>query len=363
MKFKTSKNNLVKVLNLLTPITPQRAVKPVLECINLYLSGNMLKATASDQYTTVETMLEVEGDVDGEISVNAKKLQMIIKSLPDKPVICEQKENTLKIKAGKPKFEIAIMGDPYPQCPDAIKETINIDSAKLVDCIDKTTFATSDDDLRPPLTGVLFDIKGSKLTLVSSDMAILSKITTDINYTGDDISVIIPKKPLNTLAMVAFGLDDVSVGIDENYVQMSCGNTTIYTRVIGGQFPAYKSIIPQSMENEAIFNVKDTIGALQRVSISCNPLTKAIKADFTENDLLISASDVSSNSRASENIEGNYSGGDTQIGLISTSLLNMLKKIDTDKVSIGFNSPVKPVIIKNNNDDDFLMLIMPVKLG
>ncbi len=362
MKFQTTKAEFSKVLNLVTPITPARAVKPILECVNLHLEGDELKVVASDQYTTIIAKIEVKGSLDGDISVNAKKLLMIIKAMPDKPITCEQKDTSFKIKAGA-KFVVAIMGDPYPQIPATIKETLNIDSSKMVNCIDKTTFATSDDDLRPALTGVLFDIKDSKLTLVSSDMAILSKITTDINYNGDDISVIIPKKPLNTLAMVAFGLDNISVGIDENYVQMSCGNTTIFTRVIGGQFPAYKSIIPPSIDNEAVFNTKDTIGALQRVSISCNPLTKTIKADFTENDLLISASDVSSNSKASENIEGNYSGGDAQIGLISTSLLNMLKKIDTDKVNIGFNSPVKPVIIKNNNDDEFLMLIMPVKIG
>jgi len=370
MVFSTSKANITEQLNLVAPILPSRSTKPITECILLDLKGDTLKFTATDLSITYVSEIEVNGAEDGIIAVHGKKLISIIKGLPESTITLKKEDNVLKIISGTIKFEITLTEDysEFPRTPETLSDNkIEIDSLKLKRYISKTVFAVSLDELRAVLTGVLFSLKYNELTMVATDSVRLVKLEDkSIKYEGEDKDIILPAKSLNILNNAISGNETLEINFEDNYIQFKLKNKIIFSRLINGKYPAYQAIIPVNNELKIKIERASFIQSINRISITCNPLTKLLKAVFANNTILITSEDSSTSSKSEEYIDIEYDAEEIAVGFNSSKLIDLMKNIDTVNVEFNIGDPIRPIIIKPFDSDEsfeYLMLIMPVRVG
>ncbi|PID29416.1 MAG: DNA polymerase III subunit beta [Candidatus Cloacimonadota bacterium] len=369
MILEISKSVLQEKLNIINPILPVRSTKPIAECILMELKGNELSIVATDLSLTYVSTIEVNGKEDGIIIVPGKKFSTIIKGLPEGNITLEKKDSMLNIKINSIKFEIAVTenSDEFPAIPEKLENNkMVIDSLKLKKFIGKTTYAASDDELRAVLTGVLLSVSNDKFTIVATDSVRLVKlIDNHLNFEGSEIDVIIPSRSLNLIQNSIIRNDDCNLFLGENYIEVRFENTTIFSRLINGKYPAYQSIIPVNNDISVSIDKNKLINAVNRISITCNPLTKRLNFSFENNKLTISAEDSNTASKSEESLDIEYGYDDFAIGFNSNKILDILKNIDSESIVMLMSTPGKPIIIKPSEDNnlyDIIALLMPVQV-
>lgn len=369
MIFSVLKSELLSRLNLLNRVLPTRSTKPVAECILLELKDNTLKLTANDLSKAMVSEITVQGKEDGVALVIGKKFWSIIKELPEGTIELKKEDNTLKVISDKIKFELAVNEDidEFPQIPEALdKNKITINSVKLKKYIEKTSFAASTDELRAVLTGVLFSLKNNELTMVATDsVRMVRLVDKGIKNEGISADLILPAKSLDIIKDAIDKNFEAKIFFEDNYIQVKLENTTIFSRLINGKYPAYQAIIPVDNDIEVAVDKDIIVPSINLVSIACNPLTRLIKTKFENNSLLIAAEDTNTQSKAEKLVNIDYAGEKMAIGFNASKLVDLFKNVDTDKVNLKIKSPQRPVIIKPADESpeyDILMLLMPVKL-
>ncbi len=366
MIFSTLKSNLMTQLSLINPILPSHSAKPITECIILSLNDNELTITATDISVTLVNKIEVNGVENGTVVVHGKKFINIIKSLPDVVLTVKKDGGMVKIISNNIKFELAVTEDyeDFPATPKSLSGNyMSIDSLKLKNYIEKTVFTVSPDQLRAVLTGVLFSLKLNQLTMVATDSVRLVKLDDKgIRYEGEDTDMILPAKSLQIVSNAIDKNEECFVYFEENYVEFRFGSVIIFSRLINGKYPAYQAIIPANNHLKAKFDKNTTISALSRVSLACNPVTKLIKFNLEQGQLLINTEDNNSSSKAEESVPLDYAGEKLLVGFNAGKIIELLKNVSTDMVLMEINSGKKPVIIKpyeSTESYEMLMLLMP----
>jgi DNA polymerase-3 subunit beta len=373
MKFVVSSALLSSHLQTISRVISSKNALPILDCFLLELKGNKLTITAADNEVRMETFVEVaEHEGEGSLAINAKNLLDPLRELPDQPLTFDINDETLEVYIyyhnGKYNF-IGLKGDEYPR-PKELKETaltLNFDSQILLSGINRTIFATADDELRPVMNGIYFDISTENLTFVASDGHKLVRVaSTDVKAT-ERSSFILPKKPANLLRAVLPREDgEVEVTFDENHAVIKLTKYNMVCRFVEGRYPNYNSVIPVDNPNKVTLDRLNFLNAVKRVSVFSNPSSNLVKMQLSEDKIIITAQDIDYLTAAEEVITCQYAGSAMSIGFKAPFLVDILNNIPSTEVILELSDPSRAGIIipvENEENEEMLTLIMPMMLN
>jgi DNA polymerase III subunit beta len=373
MKFIVSSNLLLKQLQSISGVLSTNNTLPILDNFLFELSDNELKVSASDLETTMVARLNVDmAESEGIVAIPAKLLLDTLKTFSDIPVTIEvDKANYgITLIAGEGKYRLAGQdGEEYPR-PAAIEgaASLKIESDILHNAISKTIFAASNDELRPAMTGVFCELSTENITFVATDAHKLVRYRRNDIQADENVSFILPKKPLNQLKNI-LGTDDAPVEIDynEKNARFVFKNISMICRLIDGKYPNYSAVIPLENPNKLTLDRSPFLNALRRVSLFSNQTTYQVKFKIAGTELHLTAEDLDYSNEARERLSCHYEGNDMEIGFNSKFMSEMLHNLETDQVVLEMSEPNRAGLIlpldDKNKDEDILMLVMPVMLN
>lgn len=372
MNFVVSASALLKHLKSIGGVLNTSNTIPILDCFLFEVAKGELKLSASDMETTISTSLKVDSSDSGSIAIPAKTLLDALSNLPEQPVsfIVDKNRHTVKLKTETGDYNISGQnGEEYPRMPRLDSQTsIVVKSDMLAGAINKTIFATGNDDLRPVMSGVYCQFNENNTIFVATDAHKLVRYTRNDARAGASASFIMPKKPLNVLRGLLTGVDDaVKIEFNKTNALFSFGSVVLVCRLIDGKYPNYEAVIPKQNPNKLTVDREAFLGALKRVSVFANKATHQVRLKVTGSQLRISAEDLDFANEGHELLTCSYSGEDMEIGFNSRFLLEMVSNLDSEEIIIEMSAPNRAGIILPNNkanpSEDVLMLVMPVMLN
>lgn len=373
MKFVVSSATLLSHLQAISRVINSKNSLPILECFLLQLKDNTLFITAADNETRLETKVMVnETEGGGSLAINARNLLDPLRELPDQPLTFDINDETLEINLyyhnGKYNF-IGLKGDEYPESK-ALKDssmTLTLEADTLYSGINRTIFATADDELRPVMNGIYFDITSEDVTFVASDgHKLVRVIFTDVKGEGRS-SFILPKKPSNLLkSLLPRESGTVEIKFDENNAYIYMSSYTMVCRFVEGRYPNYNSVIPEKNTNFLVLDRLSLLNALKRVAVFSNPASNLVKMQLSEDKIVVSTQDIDFLTTANETIPCNYEGNVMNIGFKASFLIDILDNIPSSDVRIELTDPSRAGLIlpvDNEENEDMLTLLMPMMLN
>ena len=371
MKFIVSSSYLLKQLQVLGGIINNNNTLPILDHFLFDLSGSALKVSASDLETTVVAQLNVESDSTGQICVPARLLLDTLKTFPEQPLTFTVEDNhTIEISSNSGKYALAYAeGGDFPSAV-TLKEpsTAAVQGDVLATAISKTTFAAGNDDLRPVMSGVFFQLASDGLIFVATDAHKLVKYTRTDVTANESAEFIMPKKPLNLLKGILNGSDsDVSIEYNNSNAKFTFDNFVLVCRLIDGKYPNYEAVIPKENPNKLTVDRASFLNSVKRVSIFSSKTTHQIRLKMAGTELNISAEDLDYANKADERLSCDYHGDDMQIGFNSRFLSEMLTNLNSNDILIEMSLPNRAGILTpidgTDEGEQVTMLVMPVMLN
>jgi len=373
MKFVVSSTSLSSHLQVISRVIASKNTIPILDCFLFELQGTLLKITAADSETRMITSVvvhEVEGE--GVFAIPSKNLLESLKELPDQPITFDIDDATLEMfiyyENGKYNF-IGQNGDEYPQAKP-LKDgatKIEISADDLLSGISRTSFATAEDELRPIMNGILFDISETDITFVASDGHKLVRFKNFSAKGNEKATLILPKKPANLLkTILPKETGNVTISFDDNNAYINMENMAIISRLIEGRYPNYNGVIPKDNPFKITIDRLLLVNALKRVVVFSNPGSTLIKLQLSPNSIFITAQDIDFSTSAEETVNCVYEGEEISIGFKGTYLIEILSNIPSSEVILQLADPSRAGLMlpaENETDEDLLMLLMPMMLN
>lgn len=371
MKFSIDQRDLLEGLQKVSGVVPAKSPTPVLENVLFELDEKILKITGTDLEVSVTTEVSPKKvEEPGAIALPAKVLTEMMRSLPDIPIRFETEEgNRLGITTDQGFYKVSgISKDNFPEIPEPSQEhVISVDNEKLYRMFNKTIFAVSSDELRPALMGVFIQLVGNELRMVATDGHRLSKIV-DTQFPVQDfpIKMIVPPKAVQ---IALKHLDDEGssrLHINENGLCFSFGKTTLFTRLVEGQYPDYERVIPRDNDQELIADKNLLTASVKRVALFSSALTRQIRFSIAPGKLAVLSEDADMGGEAREELSVDYQGEPMEIGYNAQYVMDLIRHVDTDEVSFLLKSPINAALVspaRQEEHEDFHMLIMPIKLS
>lgn len=370
MKFIVSSSSLLKHLQQINGVINANTVLPILEDFLFEIEDKKLNIVATDLETVMRVQMDVESKSNGRVCIPAKILMDSLKNIADQPLTFNiDKSFAIEITSDNGKYKV--MGenpDNFPKEPAADDTNqFAMSSSALLTAINKTLFAVSNDDLRPAMTGVFFELTKDSVQFVATDAHRLVRYKrTDAKATKND-SFIVPKKPLNLLKNALPDNDDsLSISYNSNHLFVTHGSTRMICRLIDARFPDYKVVIPADNPYKLVVNKADFQNALRRVNVFSNKSTNQVALNITGSELQMAAQDVDFSFEGNERMSCQYDGEDLQIAFNARFLIEMLNAADTPDVRMELSTPTKAGLIKPTElapEEDLLMLVMPLMLN
>lgn len=374
MKFIVSSTKLSSHLQSISRAIPTKTSLPILESFLFSLKGNILSITASDLETTLITSLELDSaEGEGLVAFSSKILLDTLKEFPEQPLSFDINDENLamiiKSETGVYNF-IGQNGDEYPRMPELQEGayTLNVSADTLLSGISKTIFATTEDELRPVMNGIFFDISTEGTTFVATDAHKLVRCKTSLVKGLENATFILPKKPATLLKnILPKESGEVIVQFDSKNAYFTLSNYKLVCRLLEGRFPNYSSVIPQNNPHKMIVDRVALMNALRRVSLFSNQASNMVKLQVAQNAVTVSAQDIDFSVSAEEKVACQYSGDPMNIGFKSSFLVEILNNINSgDDVIVELADPSRAGLIlpfENEETEDLLMLLMPMLLN
>jgi len=372
MKFIVSSTALLRQLQMLNGVLASSNTLPILDNFLFEIDGKKLTVTASDLETTVTATMAVEAKDKGSVAIPARLLLDTLKAFPEQPLTfsVDGKHHGIEINSDQGKYKMTgFNGSEFPKSPVLEDPTkVDIPSGVLATAINKTIFAAGNDDLRPVMSGIFFELSEEDVRLVATDAHKLVRYRrTDLNA-PQAASFIVPKKPLNLLRNALSGTSsDVSVAFNENNASFTFDNTVVVCRLIDGKYPNYEAVIPKQNPNKLTIDRATFLSSIRRVSIFSNKTTHQVRLNITGSQVAISAEDLDFANEAKETLTCSYEGEDMAIGFNSRFLMDMLSNLDSEHVILELSAPNRAGILlpgeAGEHGEDVLMLVMPVMLN
>ncbi len=373
MRITLSSTVLANRLIALQKVQNSKNSLQILDCILFNVSNGKLQLTASDKENEMKIDIELdECDVDGKFAISSKTITDAVKELPEQPITIEIDENTYSVKIlfqnGDYKFT-AQNADEFPQSQDLQEDanSIKIASNVLLENITRTIFATANDEIRPVMNGIFFDLTPEALAIVATDghKMVRNKILT---ISGQEpASFILPKKPAGILKnTLAHDDSEVEIKFDDRNAEILFGDYALKCRLIEGRYPNYNSVIPNNNPYELNIDRKTLAGSVRRVLPFASESSQLERLHLTNGEVEISAEDLDFYTSAKESIVCDYNGNTMNIGFKGSSLLELLNNLSCDEVSLRLADPSRPCLIlpsEQPEGQDILMLIMPMLLN
>src|SRR4051812_16751784 len=371
MKFIVNSSYLLKQLSLINGVITANPVVPILENFLFEIDKSNLTVTASDLQTSMITEITVESKERGNIAVPARILLDTLKNLPDQPVTFSIDESTYSIELSSDNGRYKLSGEnatDFPKVPSVSNDfSASLSSEVLARPINNTIFPTSNDELRPAMTGVYVNLGEKNTTFVSTDGHRLVRYRrTDVKSDSGN-SIIIPRKALNLLkATLPSENMDVNIDFNMSNAFFKFGNIRMICRLIDERYPDYENVIPTSNPIKMTISRTELLSSLKRISIYANKTTHQVRLKITGSELQVSAEDLDFSNEANERLSCEHEGEDIEIGFNARFLIEMLTNLGTEQIKLNMSAPNKAGVIlplEKDKNEDMLMLVMPVMLN
>ena len=374
MKFVVSSTELLKHLNAISRVISSKNTLPILDNFLLKLEGKTLLITASDLETTLITRIELENSAEeGLIAIQAKIMLDTLKEFPEQPLTFNIDPDSLAVEILSANGKFSIVGhngEDFPVLPKLGENhnEISLPHDLLLSGINKTLFATADDELRPVMNGIYIELSPEEIAFVASDAHKLVRYKrSDVKY-SDVASFILPKKPASLLKNLLPREDsDVKLEFDEKNAFFTLNGFKMVCRLVEGKYPAYNSVIPLNNPNEMVIDRVEFFTTLKRVSVFANQASNLVRLKLKTSELVVSAQDIDFAISAVETIKCEYEGQPMEIGFKSTFLIEILSNLSSEDVKLKLSDPSRAGLLvpaeKELEYEDVLMLLMPMMIN
>ncbi len=370
MKFSVSSSDLLKQLQVVSGAIGSNPVLPILEDFLFAITDNKLVIAATDLETSITTEMDVMSDGNGTIAVPAKILLETLKALPQQPITFAYSEDNygIEITSAYGKYRLAgENGADYPRIPEAEGvDQVQVKGSLLAQAITKTLFATSNDELRPAMTGVFFQIEESRITCVATDAHKLVKYSIHNVQSSISTSFIVPKKALNLLKNALNTSEEVTLAFNKSNAFFTFGTTHLVCRLIDARYPDYNAVIPIDNPNTLTVVRSDFQNSMKRIAIYSNKTTNQVILNVNNSSLTVSAQDLDFSNEATEQLSCTYEGEPITIAFNAKFLVEMLGVLESDDIKLELSTPSRAGILLPVDEVDgvsILMLVMPVMLS
>lgn len=371
MRFIVSTSTLLKQLQAVSGALSSSTVLPILENFLFRIQDGNLTISATDLQTSMTTSLPVETQENGRIAIPSRILLDTLKSLPEQPVTFSVDDKTfaVEIKAGDGNYKLSgENGEDFPKIPTVENaSSVSLPASVLAEAINKTIFAVSNDELRPAMTGVYCQLSPQHFTFVATDAHKLVRYRRKDAHSETATSFIMPKKAL-TLLKSSLPSEDMAVSVEYNSTSafFKFGNINLVCRLIDERYPDYDAVIPLNNPNKLTIDRLLFLGSLSRVAIYANKTTHQVRLKITGTELNISSEDIDFSNEAHEKLNCAYEGEDIEIGFNARFLIEMLRNLSCEEVSLEMSTPNRAGLLLpqgGDENEDVLMLVMPVMLN
>lgn len=366
MKFISSKSSLLHGVNIVSKAVSTKTTLPILECILIEAKDNKIILTANDMELGIQTIIDGSIETEGKIALDAKIFSEIIRKLPNNDVLIETNETCQAlIKCEKAKFTISGKeGNDFSKLPLVEKNNfISLSQFTLKEIIRQTIFSISDNENTKLMTGELFEVKSNKLTVSSLDGHRISIRNIELKESYNDIKVIVPGKTLNEISKILSGEvnDEVKIYFTDRHILFEFDTTTVVSRLLEGEYYKISQMLSSDYETKISINKKEFLECIDRASLLIKDSDKKpiiIRISSTNMELKINSMLGS----MKEEIEIKKEGKDILIGFNPKFLMDAIRVIDDEVISIYFVNPKAPCYIKDENES-YIYLILPVNFN
>jgi DNA polymerase-3 subunit beta len=368
MRFTISREKLQEGLAAVTPTTPPKTTLPVLANILVETTDRGIRLSGTDLDIAVTTEVAADVETQGAITIPAKKLSEIAKELSPSPVrMATSGEQRITIDCGRSHFKLlGLPKDEFPNFPTVkFDSSWRIKSGDLQKLIQHTAFAVSNEESRPILNGVLWELRPDNMRMVATNGHRLAKMDVPINSAGAPSSdMIVPPKALDQIRRLFPQDEELEIARGDNHLGFRSPFTAVYTRLIEGPYPNYDQVIPRDNTRIAVADRQSLISALRRMSVIASDQTHRIRLSFNSGLLRFSVQ-TPDLGEANDEMAVRYNGDPLDIGFNATYLLEILRYIPTDEVKLTFRAPERAATLEPeawSEPGAYLCLVMPLRL-
>ncbi len=342
--------------------TNRTGTLPVLAGVRMEVAGDTLTVTGTDLELTIRLTVDVGGERDGAAVVPARLVGDIVKALPAGAVHVELGDDEMSISAGRSQFSVRPLSlDDYPSQPEPAADAVTLPAEAMADALRQVVRAASTDDARAVLTGVLLASDDDGLRMVATDsyrLAVRDLPETDVLASGQ--KVLIPGRALTELQRLLGDVEELQVRLGEREATFEAAGTRLSTRLIEGEFPNYRNLLPSSYPNLLTVGKAAMLEAIRRVKILAQDSTP-VRLTLGGGTVQLTAitQDVGN---AVEEVDANYDGTEMTVAFNPDYLAAGIDAIDSDDVTLATMDPMKPAVLRGVGRDDYLYLLMPVRV-
>ncbi len=375
MKFVVSSTDLLSHLSSISKVISSKSTMPILDNFLFQLTDAALTITASDLESTLITSMELDNtEGEGTIAVPARLLIDTLKEFPEQPLTFQIDTESFGIEIFSENGKYSIVGqsgEDFPELPEIGEEeatSVTTEPGILLKGIEKTLFATADDELRPVMNGIYVELTPESMGFVASDAHKLVRYRRTDAASEFESSFILPKKPAGLLrSLLPKEENDVKLEFNNKNALFTLTNYKLICRLVEGNYPSYNSVIPTTNPNKMIIDRVAFYNTVKRVSVFSNQASNLVKLSINDNQLVVSAQDIDFSISAVERLSCEYDGEEIEIGFKSTFLQEILSNISASDVRMEMSDPSRAGLLlpveTEEEAEDVLMLLMPMMIN
>lgn len=375
MELTVAKADLQKELQLCQGIVEKRSTIPILSNVLLKAADGKLQIAATDLDVTILSSCPARVTTPGGVTIEARRLFDVVRSLPDDDVhISRQENNSLLIESGTAKFRLlGLPAEDYPTLPSVdVSNSISVSLEELKTMVGKVRFAITHEETRFQLNGALLKVQPNKMEMVATDghrMALINFPKGNGKTTaGTDLTILIPRKALDEILRLESGEEGtVQFGVSENQLFFDAGDRRLMARMIDVNFPNYMEVIARDNDRHIMIDRERLLSTIRRISLVANERTRAVRFDFAPGKLTVSSTNPELGD-ARETVPIDYAGNPFFVGLNAAYVTDFLSAVDTPSVSLDLkdeNSQCigRPASTSEDLPYDYLYVVMPMRLA
>ncbi|GAB3283638.1 DNA polymerase III subunit beta [Parahaliea aestuarii] len=367
MKFVISRDALLKPLNLVAGVVERRQTLPILSNVLLVLEGDRLSLTGTDLEVELVGRVQLPAPgVDGELTVPARKLVDICKSLPEgNDIEFNAEDGKVTVKSGRSRFTLSTLpAREFPSVDDSIgTHQFALKQGQLRRLIDRTGFAMAQQDVRYYLNGMLWELKEGRMRVVATDGHRLAMCTlpSDVD-TQEDLQVILPRKGVLELARLLMEDEaDIGIVLGSNHLRATTADFTFTSKLVDGKFPDYERVLPRAADKCVIGSRTELRQAFTRTAILSNEKYRGVRLKLV-NDAMEIVANNPEQEQAEESVPVDYQGDSLEIGFNVSYLLDVLGVLSGEKVRLSLSDPNSSALLEETETDDSVYVVMPMRL-
>ena len=370
MKFNVSSKTLYSYVSAVSKVINSKNALTVLNNFLFELNDNLLTITASDlENTLVASLTVMDGEGSGNFCIDARRIVDLLKEMPDQGIefIIDDNNLSVEIKYNNGNYSfIALNGNEYPSNENTDDESafsFNYPTDQLIKGIDNTLFAVGNDDLRPQMMGILWDIKDDAITFVATDTRKLVRYSNNAKAPGYEGSFILPVKPATVIKNVFAKEAEIKITVSPKSATFESASFKFNCRFIKGSFPDYNRVIPTNNPYVVTVDRHSFLNAVRRVGVFVDQGHGLVKFKIEKDKMILRATDNNFCTSAREEVACDFTGNDMIIGFSAPYLIEISSTISTDELIIKLSDPSRPGVFVPSDEkegDNLLMLLMPM---